>query len=196
MMIESIKRVKRGFKVCADGEEYLIHRDVYATSDIVIDQEVELSEYVKRSNELFCYEDATRYLAYRARTKYEVKVYLTKKEYEPSIIEAIVSILERDGVLNDKNYARDYSDQKKKTHGRYYISQKLQQKGIDKSVLDQLYVDESVEDMLELIQRKYSDCILDYQQKGKIYRFLAGRGFSSEKIYKAIEMFQTRQDIE
>ncbi|WP_406544566.1 regulatory protein RecX, partial [Pseudobutyrivibrio sp.] len=71
------------------------------------------------------------------------------------------------------------------------IQQDLMNKGIKSDVIERALEDEYTCDETDQIQRllekkAYNPDEATYEQKAKMYRFLAGRGYSSEAINRAL----------
>lgn len=137
---------------------------------------------------------AAAYCSQAERCRLEVIGKLTKWEIEPELQKPIIDYLEQENFLNEQRYALAFARDKFRYNkwGKVRIRLELQRKGIQPEVaadaLDSLEYDAYLEKATELAvaklnNLKYKD---NYERDGKLFRFLAGRGFESSVVRKAI----------
>lgn len=140
-----------------------------------------------------------RFISYRPRSEKEVRDFLHKKltlwkTYAgPGMVEKIVERMRSLGYVDDEKFAAWWVDQRRtfKLKGKQFIDRELQGKGVSKNIIEQVLAGTSLE--LELakqaIQKKLSlwSVLSPMDEKQKIYRYLASRGFDQEAIAGVID---------
>ena len=130
---------------------------------------------------------AMGYLSIRSRSIQEIKNYLSKKEFTPVIVEQAVLWLRQENYLDDKLFARNHLENRKKNKPKsiYALGYELAQKGIAAAIIDQLLVEY---DDLELALLAVLPKIKSWQHlemevfKKKMFNFLRYRGFGFSVI--------------
>lgn len=131
---------------------------------------------------------ALRFLGYRQRSEKEIRNRLYKEDFDEDIIENTIDYLNKNKLIDDFQFAESFMKDKinLSNHGPQKIRYDLYQKGIDKSIIDEvLELDNSEYDRcLEAAEKKiYSYRNDDYQKKyRKLSGFLQRRGFSFSVI--------------
>ena len=80
---------------------------------------------------------AYRYLSYRPRSEFEMRVWLGRKGYSSRTIEGTLSTLKRKGLLDDLAFARFWRESRESSspRSRAALRRELRQKGIDPEVV-------------------------------------------------------------
>ncbi len=123
---------------------------------------------------------------------------LRQKEYTDEAIDFTIEKLKKYNYIDDEKLTVAFVNDKKRfsKKGPRYIAGALKMKGVDsdtiKAVLEESYdVDEAYENCRALAIKKYDyykrKSEDKYTFKGKMYGFLAQRGFNSEVIRKVLE---------
>lgn len=123
---------------------------------------------------------------------------LKEKEYDEEAITGCLERLYSYGYLNDERLSQAFVNDKKRfsKKGPRYIASALKAKGVDGEVVRQTleacyHEDEALENCKSLVWKKldyYRKKTKDtYTLKGKLYAFLAQRGYGSEVIKRAID---------
>jgi regulatory protein len=158
------------------------------------------------------YNRALRFLSYRPRSEKEIRDYFSKNNKQRLIINkqetranvkeetinAIVKKLKEYKFINDEEFAKIWIKQRTKIKPRAWrvIQYELKQKGISDEIIKGLQFSEEENDQdldLEsakiLVQRKLKryGSLPKYEQREKIGRFLAGKGFNWNTIKKVID---------
>jgi len=142
---------------------------------------------------------ALRYLNARVSSVGQMREYLRRKGYdEEEIGETIRQLLEY-GYLDDRKYAALFMESGlEKGRGMLRIRRELKQKGVADEVIDEAAesLDEIPDEfgvafaqaraMLSGVDFGQMDYAEREKQKARIARRLAGKGFSSETIYRVI----------
>ncbi|MCR4927765.1 MAG: recombination regulator RecX [Lachnospiraceae bacterium] len=131
-------------------------------------------------------------------TEKELKEKLTKDHYPQKLVDMAVSKMKDFSYINDEDLALRYMELNRTKKSTRLIMKELEQKGVDKGILDEMPVDESNEDVLEaLAEKKCKGADLsDIKQKNRVYRFLLSRGFSFEEVSAILEKIINRSERE
>lgn len=167
--------------------------------------EVALAEIVKEEHRNKCFNYAVFLLSKRNYFEKVLVEKLKAKEYDEEAIGLTLEKLYGYGYLNDTRLAEAFVKDKKKfsKKGPRFITHELKAKGVEGEVirqaLEEYYQeDEALENCkglilkkLEYYKRKTKDT---YTLKGKLYAFLAQRGYHSDVVKKAIEEVLREQE--
>lgn len=110
----------------------------------------------------------------------ELRKKLAFKEYTPEEIEAALAYVQENHYQDDTRYARVKAEAKARKLGNRRIRQTLAEKGIEAEVISaQLeQMDPETERVISAVSR-FEGKPLTPEQRQKVFRFLAYRGFSS-----------------
>lgn len=143
------------------------------------------NEILKRL-EYFC--------AYQERCEFDVLEKIKKLGLQnPEKTEMLIKRLQKDGFLDQTRFVNSYITGKVsiKKWGVNKIRAGLVQKRIDPVIIArgimEIDADLYQENLQALFEKKIialKDYKTDYQQKSKVIRFLSGKGYSSEEIYR------------
>lgn len=152
---------------------------------------------------------AARYLTARARSAKQVADYLAGKEFDEVVVRETVEWLEGQGYLNDTLYAKEFTSQRMRSRprGKRMLRWELQQKGIsaddiEAALAERVDRDAEVDAALRLLQKKAWKRIgtepahLSYEERAKLYQFLARKGFSGGVITEALGLFGTAANLD
>lgn len=135
---------------------------------------------------------AARFCAYQERSAHEVRQKLASRIQSTEVIESIVEELTRDGFINEERFLESFIRGKffQKKWGRIKITYALRIHEIDaqtiRQAMDALIPEEKYRAAAaELMDQKLSRM---HKQpplacKGKVFQFLAGKGFEQDVIY-------------
>lgn len=157
-----------------------------------------LAEIVKEENNNKCFNYAVFLLSKRNYFEKALVEKLQAKEYDEEAISLTLEKLYSYGYLDDSRLTEAFVKDKKKfsKKGPRFIASALRAKGVDGEVIRQAIEehyqqDEALENCKMLVLKKldyYRKKTEDtYTLKGKLYAFLAQRGYASDVIKKAIE---------
>lgn len=126
---------------------------------------------------------AVRYLSYRARSEYEMSVYLKKKNVSYKMIHQVVRHLKELKYLDDTVYCKQYIHSRCtcKPRSKYALTMELKNKGIDDSLIDFVLaeVDDEKMAMNAIKKKQHAWQKLDTETlEKKVMNFLRYRGFS------------------
>lgn len=150
---------------------------------------------------------AMNLLQARDYTRQGLGVKLMQSEYDETVIAQVISYLDDYHYLDDVRYAREYISFKKSKKSQRQIEQALMEKGVSRDDIRQAFVELSEEYNLEqeeqvllkrLIEqklRRLKPSEEEQVKRVKVYRFLAGKGFSSSAIKEAMEQYHFHEDF-
>jgi regulatory protein len=128
-------------------------------------------------------------LGRRAYTRKEIRGKLIKRGFEDGVIEKTIAILERLRVIDDRDFASRFVQEKLrlKPAGKPVLQRDLRRRGIEASVIEEVLAEEFGEIDLEavafrlLCSRRSRYLQLDRKKAwNRMYAFLASRGFSPD----------------
>ncbi|MFO7821695.1 MAG: regulatory protein RecX [Lentisphaeria bacterium] len=147
-----------------------------------------------------CREAALRLLERKPHSAYDLRRKLFKRDFSKSVIEPVLEDFIRVGLLDDLSLARSYCESRLSASppvGRRRVQQELRKHGIPanlaKQALEEIWDIREREEILERAEeaarRKLRLIRRDEdprRKRDKIFRYLAGRGFSTEIIKDAV----------
>jgi len=123
-----------------------------------------------------------------SRKEQQVAGYLSRKEFAPEEIGETLAYLREHNFLNDRSFADNFVQSRiRHGDGPMKIKQMLVQKGIQRSIIDELlsknYPSEvQIENVVVLLKKRIASRGPD---RDKLYRFVASRGYSGYVIIRA-----------
>jgi len=138
-----------------------------------------------------CLDAASRYLAYRPRSVFEVKTRLRQREFDQPTIEAVLQELRRNGALDDLAFARFWRENRESFSPRsgLLLGRELRAKGVGKAVVDEVVsgLDEEQSAFRAALNRAKRLDRTDFAEfHAHLAPFLRRRGFSYQVIEDAI----------
>ena len=177
---------------CAVDADVLVKFNIQKGKEIT---KLELSEITFADECQKAFNSAVVYLSYRMRSEGEIRSYLKKKEWEPIVIDEVISRLNRQGYIDDQEFANAFvrtqvSAGKK---GPRTIMQELKQIGVQEDIINEALEFFPEEKQVEIAfrlaekvikqQKKLSERIL----KQKIEQTLMIKGFAYSIISIVME---------
>lgn len=155
-----------------------------------------------------CREKALRLLTQRAHSREELRRKLRARGMAPNTIARVTEDLARVRLLDDRAYAQAYSEQRmtgSRPVGRTRISLELRKRGVPGEIIEQVLAeqaegaepDKEFERAREAGQRKWESVRHRGEPRAamaKVYRFLAGRGFSGEICSRVVASLRDNPD--
>lgn len=152
-------------------------------------------EFIKAKNQAY------KYLERTYKTEKEVKDNLIKKGYEEDIVDRVIPVLREYNLTDDYRYAEIFIKSKIRRNGMTKISYDLERKGISKEIISEAISNTMIEDdsVKEVEENRCYDIALNkyaqlkrreddsYKLKGKLFTFLAGRGYDFDLINSVID---------
>ena len=197
--IQLIPRKKNKYKVRLDGGEDLVlyKRELKSYG---LEEGIELSDvdYARILEETIiprAKRRAMHLLEKQDRTQHNLEDKLRESDYPNVAIQAAVEYVASYHYIDDERYARSYVRFHQEGKSKRRITQDLMQKGVDRDIIALALEEEyesSEEGMIRDLLRKknYDPENADAKERQKMYRFLMGRGFSSNDISKVLRGFE------
>lgn len=197
MRIESIVPIDtKKNKVCLkDGTDFVLYKKECKKLELVVDMELEEEQYQQMLQDIFiprAKKRAMHLLVKMPRTSYQLTEKLRENGYPKEAIQEALDYVTSFHYIDDEQLAIDYVTYYKATRSRGRLTQDLMKKGLSKEMIEKALAqieDESQQELIhKLLQKKnYSYQNASWEEKGKMYRFLAQKGFSSEEIRRALQ---------
>ena len=143
---------------------------------------------------------ALYHLSFKARTEKEVREYLNKHNIDLQIASQVISNLKEDNWINDCQYAYSIvnANQLSGDKGPYSLLQKLSQKGVVKTtveeVLNEFDFSQVAQRIAEKLFKKYDGKLPARALQEKIIQNLANKGFSYADAKWAFEQLDSQVD--
>ena len=206
MKITKLEKKKRLYLLELDNDQKL-----YITEDTIVkyflSKDKEISEEELREIKEFAQYSygknlALYHLSFKARTTKEVRDYLIKYEIDSEIIDKVVHHLTEEKWVDDRQYARNVIEANLLSgdKGPVLLEQKLQQKGILKSIIQEILTNY---DFTEVIDRTTKKLLKKYQGKyplkaieTKIIQGLIAKGFTYSQAKIAFQNLKVEADEE
>ncbi len=148
---------------------------------------------------------AYNYLSYRAQSVKEVRDKLAQKEFAEETIEQVVDDLQRQKLLNDREFARRFVEARLgRANGSRKLAQELRRKGIETEIIDEVLGEfaatlDSEERAIGLLGKqawRYRGLERD-KAKRRMLGFLARRGYDAQMARSAVDkVWQELQELE
>ncbi len=151
------------------------------------------------------YEYALNLLSARAYTARNLRRKLTLKDYEAEQISTAMARLESAGLIDDRNYAREFARQRLTVGGSSVrrVKQDLQRKGVNveaiRAAIDELMDEEAIDVDRSLdaaVRKKLSNLrhIDRDTTRRRLFGYLARRGFEIGDIQRAVARIEKETD--
>ena len=206
MKITKLEKKKRLYLMELDGQQtsyitedtivrFMLSRDkVISTEELTEIQDFAQFSYGKNL--------ALYHLSFKARTEKEVREYLKKYDLDEKITSQVIANLKEDNWINDRQYAYSIinANQLSGDKGPYVLAQKLSQKGITKSTIEEVLKDfdlsEVAQRVAEKLLKKYTGKLPARALQDKIIQSLTNKGFSYSDAKNAFDSLDSQVDQE
>lgn len=148
-------------------------------------------------------------LSMRSRSEGEIRSYLKELSFKRKVknqdeisemtIESLIDRLKTKGLINDLEFAKAWVEgrRRSKHKGTIALKNELMQKGIDRSIIDQVFEEEVVDEdslaVLAIEKKLASFQKLPYLEfKKKFFDFLLRRGFGYSVVKRVFEKFDKK----
>lgn len=176
------------------GEDFSISYDLYNDLLLNIDDALSFDTYkviladdeVNRAKNL-----ALSKISYAQKTSFEVEKLLKENEFSAQTIEKTIDFLNEYGILNDEIYVKSYVTDKhnisrwSKNKIRYSLNAKKINEDLINTYLDQISDEDEYENAYNFALKKALNNF-SIENKQKVYRYLAGKGFDFDIINKVV----------
>ncbi len=172
------------------GEDFSISYDLYNDLHLNIDDKMDFDTYKKilENDEINRAKNlALRKISYAQKTSFEVKKILKDNDYSANTIEKTIEFLNEYRILNDELYVKSYVADKHNLSrwSKNKIFYSLKSKNINEELinkyLDQISNKEEYENAYYFALKKARNNF-SMENKQKVYRYLAGKGFDFDII--------------
>ncbi|MCI6638025.1 MAG: regulatory protein RecX [Bilifractor sp.] len=137
---------------------------------------------------------AMKLLLYKGRTEQELRNRLLQEGFPEQQVDDAITYCKSFGYINDEKYAENFIVSMKSRKSQRMIRRELEDKGVLSADIEQAFGEipyEEGELIYQLIIKKAGDPHqMDDKELRRTYAFLARKGFSSSKIWKALHTFQ------
>jgi regulatory protein len=197
MKITSIKQQAKRTDRCSifvDGKyAFSLSETALLESKLARGQELtkgEVGEYKKLSNDDKLYNRTLRYVALRPRSRWEIEVYLERKQASPALIERILNKLSIIGLIDDFKLAGAFVNDRRllRPTSRRKLTAELRKKRIAEEIIQKALGEEPTDEQTALravIKTKRRQA--KYQDDLKLMQYLARQGFNYGDIKAALE---------
>ncbi len=199
-VITEIERNGTRFTVSFDsGEKIMLTRSLFYELGLTENMHCDLAELKKKITVLQYragLNSAVAMLAQRACSKGEIEQKLKNLHYLPDTIEMVLYKLEREGFLDDEDFARQWTESRlnQGKYGRKKIAFELKRKGVSeeqiRSALEDTDPEQELESAVNLAQKFWVRRKTDEdprKAKQRIFAMLCRRGFGYDVVRQAIE---------
>jgi regulatory protein len=152
---------------------------------------------------------AIRYIGVFRKTSGNLREYLCRQSFDPTIIQEVLAELIEEGYIDDQKQARYIIRERQagKSESQAAIRNRMIRHGVSENVIDSLTSDLTPDEdsaaslirsrfVKELVAYHQSDKIEKNRLLGKLNRFLQSRGYSFECIRKIIREALAEQDLD
>lgn len=199
IVTEISEALKTKVKVHLDnGQVFALYKSELRTYRIEEGRELPEKYYYKITGEVLPKRAKLRcmnLLKSRDYTEYQLRSKLRQGFYTDEIIDQAIAYVKSFGYVDDFRYAKTYTECAGNTKSRKQIEAALLRKGVSKEVIEQAYracfEDGDVADEEKLIEsllvkKHFNRQEATAKECRKMAAFLYRRGFSADKIYKAV----------
>ena len=157
----------------------------------------EIEDYKEQDTLEVAYQSALRFISYRPRTESEIQKKLNEKNYSEPVIAQVVERLQRNGLINDFQFAQSWVENRSTFRPRSHraLAFELRQKGVPEDMIEQVIAGTSDEETLayQAAERKAQRFAeLDRRDfRMKLAAFLGRRGFNYEVILPVVDRLWT-----
>lgn len=130
------------------------------------------------------------FLARREHSRQELYRKLTQRDFPPEEVEAVLTALQADNLLNEQRFTQAYINMRQQRgYGPMHIGQALRERGVPDSLIQQTLLMNSPDwhaIAAQVLAKKFPHANnADFEQTMKQKRFLQYRGFTMEQICTA-----------
>ncbi len=189
---QQVKRQDR-YSIFVDGKySFSLSENELMKSGVRVDKEFSKDELAELKDTAVldkAYMRCLDLLARRARSEWEIRDYLRRKDYEPEVIELIIQRLLRAKYIDDFAFGKSWVANRRslKSTSKRKLTQELKQKRLDDSVINQVLEEDETDEqevLKELITKKRNQS--RYQDEQKLIAYLLRQGFNYSDIKETI----------
>lgn len=209
--IERQKKHKRRFSIFSNDEFILgVHEDVLIRSGLRTGDQLDkkrLEELESAEESSLARESALRLLSRRQHSEKELRTKLLEREFDPSVVDSLLSDFRNLDLLNDRRFAAAcvHDILMKRPSGTRHIKQQLRLKGVNETIVEEILKEQFGRDSeLSLAREAAAKHMRRYRVSGKkierlkqqkrLADFLARRGFDWETVSSVVKEFFPRME--
>lgn len=198
--IQAQVKDKERCNIYLDGQFYCgLKAETVYRYQLQVGQKIEQSrlEEIQFENEkMQALDKAFSYLSATMKTERQMRDYLCKKGYLPSVCDYVLEKLYYYKLLDDKLYTKQYIKSASKTKGARRISLELRQKGVDVDMIDDALITiEDAEERAKEVLAKYMRHKANTKENlAKAFRYLLSRGFNYDDVKSALANYGMEEE--
>ena len=197
-MITAITRERGRLRVIInDDSEVLVPLSLFRERPLTVGEPIDMEEYdqwLLLRQYRHALDRAVAFLAGRARSRREMEERLLRSGYRPCTVEMVLYKLEKEGLLDDADFARQWVDARSaRRMGRGRIAQELRRKGVSareaEEALEGLSEEEQLEGAIVLVEKAMTRTPSGEDPRktaARITSMLARRGYDYDTAREAI----------
>ena len=197
-MITAITRERGRLRVIInDDSEVLVPLSLFRERPLTVGEPIDMEEYAQGlllRQYRHALDRAVAFLAGRARSRREMEERLLRSGYRPCTVEMVLYKLEKEGLLDDADFARQWVDARSaRRMGRGRIAQELRRKGVSareaEEALEGLSEEEQLEGAIVLVEKAMTRTPSGEDPRktaARITAMLARRGYDYDTAREAI----------
>jgi regulatory protein len=148
------------------------------------------------------YVDGLKMLGRRELSEKQIRQRLARKEYSPEDIDEAVARLRQERAINDQRVAEAIARMETgiRKRGKVRVRMQIERAGISKETakdaIDEVFGSIDDEALLEASLRKRlrgRETIADPREFGRLFRYLIGQGFESDRVMKALKAYRIKE---
>ena len=195
-VLSLVKLTKGRAKICLQGgTDFVLYKKEYESYGIEEGADLSEADYNQIVSEILiprCKKRALHLLEKQDRSEKNLRDKLKEGGYPEEIIDIAIDYINDYGYLDDARMAESHIRFYQDSRSKLRLKQDLIGKGISSEVIDRVLEEEYTCDESELIEKlimkkHYDKENATYEERAKMYRFLAGRGFSSDSINRVLK---------
>ena len=195
MLVTAIEPRKKSMSALYIDGEFAVQLDTMTLLEhkIKVGMEItdeQLHELIEKSETNRAKEKALYLITYRDHSRKELENKI-RRTYSSETAEKIADKMQELGLVNDEEYARKYADEllRKKHMSPKAIAYKLKEKGIASDIISLVTQNldcNPLDEIREILERKYSDYKTDEKIKRRAIAYLQRMGWNWSDIKSAI----------
>ena len=195
-VLSLVKLTKGRAKIClAGGTDFVLYKKEYESYGIEEGADLSEADYNQIVSEILiprCKKRALHLLEKQDRSEKNLRDKLKEGGYSQEIVDIAIDYINEYGYLDDARMAASHIRFYQDSRSKLRLKQDLIGKGISADVIDRVMDEEYTSDESDLIEKlllkkNYDKDNATYEERAKMYRFLAGRGFSSDSINRVLK---------
>ena len=195
-VLSLVKLTKGRAKIClAGGTDFVLYKKECESYGIEEGADLSEADYNQIVTDILiprCKKRALHLLEKQDRSEKNLRDKLKEGGYSQEIVDIAIDYINEYGYLDDARMAASHIRFYQDSRSKLRLKQDLIGKGISADVIDRVMDEEYTSDESDLIEKlllkkNYDKDNATYEERAKMYRFLAGRGFSSDSINRVLK---------